>query len=57
MEGQAEEEEDDDHEETEEEDEESSEENEESIEETEVCYCTSVISRFILYPVSCNSSP
>lgn len=51
-----EEEEEDDHEETEEEDEESSEENEESLEETEVCYCTSVIPRCILYPVSFNSS-
>lgn len=56
MEGQAEEEEEEDHEETEEEDEDSSEENEESVEETEVCYCTSVIPRCILYPVSFNSS-
>lgn len=60
VEGQAEEEEeeedDDDHEETEEEDEESSEENEESVEETEVCYCSSVIPKCILYPVSFNSS-
>lgn len=56
MEGQAQEEEEEDHEETEEEDEESSEENEESVEETEVCYCTPVIPRCILYPVSFNSS-